>query len=251
MKEDFRKRCYEAFASTKWTYTHRGGKNEYEFFAKVTALRMKNILPLKKDIRIVDLACGAGHFLYFLQKEGYTNTLGIDLSAEMLTLAEKAGVKNLKAAEMHVFLQENKNNFDLIVANDIIEHVTKDEALDLLDSIHSALKPEGMVLLATPNAMSLLGFGNFHREFTHITAYTPLSLAQVLRVCRFKHIRTFGEKPVRYDLKSSFRCLLWSLMKRVLLFLLTIQQGTGRGMWKNQVILEPRIFAVAHKGPQE
>jgi len=93
---NYRKRCYESFITTHWNYTHSLSKEEFQLYAKVSKKRFKNILPIDKASRIIDVACGSGHFLYFLQKQGYVNTQGIDLSLEQIENAKKVGVKNYK-----------------------------------------------------------------------------------------------------------------------------------------------------------
>ncbi|MBN1410555.1 MAG: class I SAM-dependent methyltransferase [Spirochaetales bacterium] len=247
MKNDFRIRCYESFFSTKWKYTHSEQQKIYSFYAKITKNHIKNILPESRTSHIIDLACGSGHFLYFLQQEGYTNYQGIDISDEMLDQCKAFGIKGCFKADVYSFLPDHQQEYDFIIANDFIEHLTKDEALKLLDLIHAALLPGGKILISTLNAMSLFGFGRLQNEFTHITGYTPQSLAQILRVCKFRDIRLFGEKPVVHDIKSAFRKILWKLMTLILRVFLTIESGTGRGMWKQNMIFEPRFFACAGK----
>ncbi|MBN2532435.1 MAG: class I SAM-dependent methyltransferase [Spirochaetales bacterium] len=247
MKQDYRSRCYDAFVSTKWQDSHKSTKKAYDFYSLILKKRMKHILPDSRGIRIIDLACGAGHFLYFLQHEGYKDTQGIDLSDEMLKLSSKMGIKNLKKADIFKFLPDNKNQFDLIIANDIIEHLTKDEVILLLDLIYQSLKPGGMVLISTINAMSLFGYGTIQNEFTHVTGFTPMSLTQVLKICHFSNIKTMGEGPVEQDMRSKIRSVLWKMIKLFLRFFITIERGTGRGIWKNQLIFDTRFFSIAKK----
>ena len=158
---NYRERCYQTYVSTKWQYTHSLTKKEYNLFSKVSEKRFKGILPEDKDAKIIDAACGTGHFLYFLQKEGYTNTLGIDLSEEQLEMAAKMGVENLQKADLFEYLPQHPQNFDMIAANDIIEHLKKDEVLKLLDLIYQSLKPGGQALIATLNTQSLFGTQHF------------------------------------------------------------------------------------------
>lgn len=244
---NYRARCYNGFVSKHWNYSHSFSKEAYDLFAGVSKKRFKGILPDDKEARIIDIACGAGHFLYFLQKEGYTNTLGIDLSEEQLEMATKMGVKNLQKADLFEYLPEHPQSFDMIVANDIIEHLKKDEVLKFLDLIYQSLKPGGRALLATLNTQSLFGTTTLFCDFTHEQGFTPKSLSQVMRVCNFQDVVVYGEKPIVHDLRSAVRAGLWWCTKRLLKAYLTIERGTGRGMWKHDNILEPRIFAVGKK----
>jgi len=41
-------------------------------------------LPEDKKAKIIDLGCGNGGFVYWLQQIGYQNAEGIDISAEQI-----------------------------------------------------------------------------------------------------------------------------------------------------------------------
>ena len=135
----------------------------------------------------------------------------------------------------------------MVIANDIIEHLKKDEVLEFLDLISKALKPSGRVLIATVNAQSLFGGRAVFVDFTHEQGFTPGSLSQVMRICNFKDVKVYGDGPVAYDWRSGLRTILWSLIKELLKLYSVIERGTGRRMWKHQNIYEPRIFAVGTK----
>lgn len=237
----YRERCYNAFVSKHWSYYHSFSIEDYDLKSTVYSKRFRNVLPGDKKAAILDVACGAGYFLYFLKKEGYTNLKGIDISAEQLEMTRKMGIDGEKA-DLFEFLSNQQEKFDLIVAFDIIEHLTKDEVMKFLDSIHGALKPGGTVLVGTVNAASPTAVRTVFGDFTHETAFTPVSLAQVMRVCDFE-VQVFAEKPVPHDLRSAFRSFLWGLYKKVAKFYYIVESGTGRGMYHNEIMLEPRMFA--------
>lgn len=245
--EGYRERCYKSFITTHWKYTHTLSLEEYDFLVKIYRKRFKNILPKNRAVKIIDIACGAGHFLYFLQKEGYINACGIDLSKEQIETAQKMDVKNVEQADLFEYLPKYSGTFDVIVANDIIEHQKKEEVLSFLDLVYASLKPGGMVLVGTPNALSLFGSYSAHINFTHETSFTPESLSQVLRVCRFGDVKVYGEGPIGYDLRSKLRKVLWRIIKRFIKGYLVIERGTGRGLWKRNFILEPKMFAIGKK----
>jgi len=251
MITDYRKRCYDSYFESIWKHTHKPVKADYDFYTKISRKRFKNILIEDKDARICDVACGAGHFLYFLNASGYTNTSGIDISPQMISVSEKMGINNIRQSDMFEFLPKNKNSFDMVVANDVIEHFKKPEILDFLDLIYKSLKSGGMVLISTLNNQALSGGRIMYCDFTHETGFTSTSLAQVLRICGFKSIRIYGEKPVIYDIRSLVRNALWRIVKGLLQFYNTVERGIGRGFRQRKDIFEPRIFAVARKPDSE
>jgi hypothetical protein len=135
----------------------------------------------------------------------------------------------------------------MIIANDIIEHLKKDEVVDFLDLIYSSLKKGGLALIGTCNSMSLLGSITIFDDFTHETGFTPNSLAQIMQICNFNNIKVYGECPVIHDFISAIRRLIWLVITSMLRAYITIERGTGRGFKKYRYIFEPRMFAVGEK----
>ena len=244
---NYRKRCYQSFVSNHWAFYYSFSQAEFDLLYRGYRKKFNRFLPQDKEAQILDVACGAGHFLYYLQKEGYINAQGIDLSQEQLEIAKKMGVKNIKKADLFEYLPEHPEQYDMIIANHIIEHLKKEEVLNFLDLIHSGLKPGRKVLIATGNAGSLFGASAVFIEYTHEQGFTPHSLSQVLRICSFADVEVYGDGPVAYDLRSAIRLALWNLVKKLLKLYLIIERGTGRGLRKRQDILESCMFAVAKK----
>ncbi|MBN1523368.1 MAG: methyltransferase domain-containing protein [Spirochaetales bacterium] len=220
---------------------------QYENYCKISRKRFRNILPRDKSKKIIDIACGGGHFLYFLQQEGYTNTEGIDISPEMINFSRSIGIKNIKQSDLMRFLPKHKKSYDMIIAHDIIEHLTKDEIVRFLELIHTALKSDGKVLIATINNQTLFGSRDRYIDFTHETGFTALSLREILSACGFINIHIFGAKPVVYNLRSCIRAFLWNIVEKILRLYTTIEIGIGWGIKNQKHIFENRIYATARK----
>lgn len=243
----YRTRCYNAFVSKHWIYSHALTLEEYDFLEKIYVKKFASFLPYDKNSTIIDVACGAGHFLYFLKKNNYKNIHGIDLSKEQIEYANKIGLTEVEVADLFYYLPQYPEKYDMIIANDIIEHLTKDEILKFLDTLYAALKPGGTILIGTVNAASLFGTAAVYVDFTHEQGFTPISLSQVLRVCNFENVQVHGDGPIAHDIRSFLRVCLWKITKEFLKVYLRVEAGTGRDFWKQEVILEPRMFAVAEK----
>jgi hypothetical protein len=116
-----------------------------------------------------------------------------------------------------------------------------------LDLIYGSLKPGGKVLIGTLNSSSLFGAAIVYIDFTHETGFTPSSLTQVLEVCGFEDIEIQGEGPVSHNIRSLIRVVLLKIIIWILKGYLVIESGTGRGLWKQNTIFEPKMFALAGK----
>lgn len=244
---NYRERCYKAYGLVMGQI-HSYSEEEFEFYLKINKKRYGRFLPVDKTSDILDIACGAGAFLYLLKKEGYVNGHGIDFSKDQLDAAKRMGITNAEEADFFDYLPAHPGKYEMIFANDIIEHLTKDEVLKFLDLIYSALKPGGKAIIGTVNGASLFSARFVYGDFTHEQCFTPASLVQVLRVCSFENVSIYGESPIAHDFKSRIRKTLWEIMKKFIYFYLSIEGGTGRGLRKQNIVLEPRMFAVGRRG---
>lgn len=181
-------------------------------------------LPTRKDAVILDLGCGYGEFLYFLQREGYTETRGIDLNPRQLEVARTLGVRNVECREGMEFLGNSVGQFDFISAIDVVEHLRKDQVLEFLDLVHASLRPGGRFLCQVPNLAAFYKPVYF-MDFSHETPFTASSLKQVLQLANFVNVRVLPMGPVAHGLKSAIRCLLWKVVTAGLRIVQTIEGG--------------------------
>lgn len=244
---DYKTRVYDVYVSAHWRHFHTSTVQEYEAVRRTYRGRFLPFLPKDKDANIIDVACGAGQFLYFLQKEGYHRSRGIDISQQAIDIAQTMGVRNAVVGDLFEVLPHHEGEFQHVSANDIIEHLKKEKTFDFLDLIYISLKPGGTVSMTTDNAGSLLGGRGVFMDFTHETPFTAESLAQVLCVAGFEDVAVYGEAPVVHSLGSAVRAMLWRLVKAFIRGYLLIDGSIGLGIWRRKVILEPRMFAVGRK----
>lgn len=207
----YRKRCYSVFFSP---YTEEDLELERKWYK---TLIIDKILPPDKNAKILDLGCGYGPFLYTLQKEGYTNSLGIDINIDLLETGKRFGVRNVFRMDLVNFLkqEQNRNSFDVITAFDVIEHFTKDEILDILDNIYKNLRFNGLFIMKTPCAESLKGLATRYSDFTHEIAFTRRSALELFTTIGFKKIRVFPDKIIHYNLKMVIGWILQTAIAKM------------------------------------
>jgi 2-polyprenyl-3-methyl-5-hydroxy-6-metoxy-1,4-benzoquinol methylase len=194
--------------------------------SKALTASIKNWLPINKNIDCLDVACGSGLFLYSLKTLGYKNIKGVDRSAEQIKIARNF-CSSVQIIDAIVFLNKNKNKFDLITAFDIIEHFKKDEILKFIEAIYFALKPGGRLILQTPNADSPFFGAVRYGDFTHEISLTPKSLAQVLSIYGFSKFEAQECVPYVHGFKSFIRSLLWKLLHCIYKLLNSIETGSA------------------------
>jgi 2-polyprenyl-3-methyl-5-hydroxy-6-metoxy-1,4-benzoquinol methylase len=142
--------------------------------------------------RILDVGCGMGHFLYFLKSFGCNNVTGIDVSAACVDFCLSKGLgvqENLHVIDMVSFLEQKGACFDLVVMNDVIEHLPKEDIVSSLRSAGEALDAGGRLVVKVVNSANpITGAASRYVDFTHTVGFTEESLAQVLRMAGFSNV---------------------------------------------------------------
>ena len=115
-KTDYRKRFFDKYLTTHVEFTEKISPQSFSIVAKGFQKHILQFLPEDKSISILDVACGQGHLLHFLQNQGYHRAQGIDLGAEQLEMAHKMGVKNIEQADLFEYLEKHENKFYIIIA---------------------------------------------------------------------------------------------------------------------------------------
>jgi len=174
---------YQRYITTHLSYIYRGDVKEYEQYRRYFRANYQRFLPADRHASIVDVGCGLGHCLYYLQSEGYTQFVALDVCAEALEECIARGLvprERAVQAEAGEYLEAHPHTFDVIIMNDVIEHITKEAVLPLLTSVRRALRPGGVAIIKTLNASQpLLGCGSRYIDFTHTLLFTEESLRYV------------------------------------------------------------------------
>ncbi len=125
-------------------------------------------LPADTGAALLDVGCGEGSFLRYLQSRGYRNLSGFDLSGENVSICNSEGlgfVHQRDALEIDGLPDEAR--FDRIFALDLLEHLPKEKASLFLERARARLAPGGTLVVQTPNMGCV--YGNYHRyyDLTH------------------------------------------------------------------------------------
>jgi ubiquinone/menaquinone biosynthesis C-methylase UbiE len=105
-------------------------------------------LPEDRKVRILDICCGTGEQLYELQKAGYRDLSGLDLSAAMLAVATRKSPL-LKLVEGDALDQPFPDaSFDVVLISLALHDKSEKARQQILEEIHRLLKPAGISLVA-------------------------------------------------------------------------------------------------------
>jgi SAM-dependent methyltransferase len=108
------------------------------------------LIPKQRFSRILEVGGGDFPTLHKLGDDFDADIWGVDVRHP------KTPLKTFVAGSItdpHVAGQLPKDGFDLIVANDVIEHIEQTE--DFFRVIHSLMRPQGLLALSVPNVRQL------------------------------------------------------------------------------------------------
>jgi SAM-dependent methyltransferase len=98
--------------------------------------------------KILDAGCGDGGLIKFIQEQTGAKGYGVDISEKGVSLAKKMGV-DAKVADLSKKIPYPNNTFDLIIANELIEHLNDPD--QFLKESKRILKRRSSLLIGTPN----------------------------------------------------------------------------------------------------
>lgn len=197
----------------------------------------RKFIPKDKTIKILDIGCGYGEFIYYLKNIGYKDSYGIDIDPRRINFAKDAGIMEVEHTDAISFLKDKKNKYDVVIARDSIEHFSKDRTLELLSSIFSSLRAErGILIIQTPNGESPLAGRYRYWDFTHEVIFTQNSLKNILSLAGFKKTECFPAGPVPLGLASSVRFFFWKIIDALLHFYILVETGSAKGIFTQNMI---------------
>jgi len=151
-------------------------------------------LPQNRDARILVISCGPGYLVNVLSNAGYHNVLGIDSDPAKVEHAKRKGLP-CEAAEAFPFLESRRAEYDVIIPEQELNHLTLDETIEFLRLCRVALRPGGRVIVYAMNgANPLVGSENIAHNIDHFYNVTEYSLGQILELGGFAHPRPFPLK---------------------------------------------------------
>jgi SAM-dependent methyltransferase len=166
-------------------------------------------------MRILDVGCGRGQLGTILRAKG--NWVGgVEVSGDAAEIARH----NLDAVWLFDIQQDwptalQQHDMDMVIISEVVEHVY--DPVYVLSAVRNALKPDGRLILTTPNFMTWTNrlrflFGGFAYEeqgmfdFGHIRWFTYAYLWDVLERAGF---RITDERHILFPGRLSSIIRMW------------------------------------------
>jgi 2-polyprenyl-3-methyl-5-hydroxy-6-metoxy-1,4-benzoquinol methylase len=166
-------------------------------FSSFTAYYKANYLghmPADRQARILVISCGPGYLVKMLQDCGYGAVLGIDSDPAKVEVARRHQLP-CETARAFEFLESREAQYDVIIPEQELNHLTLDETVEFLRLCRKALRPGGRVVVYAMNgANPIVGSENLSHNIDHFYNVTEYSLEQILKLAGFAQVRVFALK---------------------------------------------------------
>lgn len=194
--------------------------------------RYFHIRERAKDKTVLDIACGTGFGSELLLQNGASRIFAADVSPEAIELCIRR-LQQYDPAKWTCHYQDGTNmtyppnNFDMVVSFETIEHIPDYTAF--LSEIHRVLKPGGVLILSTPNALVTNPLKGKPVNPYHVYEFDPAELSNILsgyfviELAAGHHVKTnygvapflpsFNRKTLNFRQRINF--LYWRMVLRL------------------------------------
>ncbi len=132
-------------------------QGEFKTLHDVNPLRLRFIQDYAtlQDKRVIDVGCGGGILTEGLAKHG-ADALGIDLSEDLLDIAELHGLESgitatYKKISAEAIAEQEPESFDHVTCMEMLEHVP--DPASIISACATLVKPGGLVFFSTLNRL--------------------------------------------------------------------------------------------------
>lgn len=211
-------------------------QEEYEYekkrFPKEQAgKRLSQIMKLISDNNIhnpslLDIGCGHGIMVKLAENFGIS-AKGIDLSEYWISASRKILGANVFVEDVFAIEQEK---FDIITLYDVIEHLT--DPMSFMIHIKSLLKPNGFIIILTPNSKDWFGRNIYKSRWEqllaneHLNLFSKHSMMKFATNCGMKVVDIKPDRTVKTNIGPFGKRILSNLV-----FLCTLRLSLIKQPW--------------------
>jgi 2-polyprenyl-3-methyl-5-hydroxy-6-metoxy-1,4-benzoquinol methylase len=146
---------------------------------------------------VLEIGCGKGVMLSMLKEQGVP-AYGIDLSDTIVKYCQEKGLEAFQSDLLSHLRKLKDGSLGGIFCAHVIEHLHPSDAIEFFSQAARVLKPNGRLVLITPNTKDLRTSERFWLDITHVRPYPEKLLYAILRREGFQSIKAFADKePAR------------------------------------------------------
>lgn len=243
-RESYRERLYQHYLVNCCGVDLLEARRALHASAPYLKRLIRKHVPSEPNTQILDLGCGFGALLYWLRQAGYTSLEGMDRSAEQVEGAHSLGLDFVQQGDIAKYLDARPSSTcDVVFAFDVLEHFSKEEAMQFVDEVFRVLRPGGRFILHLPNGEGIFAGSVACGDFTHELLLNRRSIAQLLRCVGFASINSYEDNPVVHGPASAARYLVWKMYRTFKAIAFAAETGE---LWDGPILTQ-NFLTVARK----
>jgi O-antigen chain-terminating methyltransferase len=150
---------------------------------------------------ILDIGCGRGELLEVLKEQGI-QAKGIELDEDMVLMCKDKELDVIQTDAIEYLKGLEDNSLGGIVLTQVIEHLSPNYLIQLIEIAYQKLKPNATFIAETINPQSLIVFTEaYFMDLSHIRMIHPLTIRFLLEGEGFREIDTKYLSKVGEDLR--------------------------------------------------
>lgn len=147
---------------------------------------------------ILDIGCGRGEFLELMRDNGLS-AVGVDTYPDFAEYCCSLGFNAV--CDDGIGYLSRLESVDGIFVGQVVEHLTVDQIINLIETAYSKLSDDGVIIMETPNPQSLSIYVNaFYIDPSHVKPVHPETLKYLLKNAGFSSIETVFTESSKPDI---------------------------------------------------
>lgn len=158
---------------------------------------LSNIMKYSTGGLVVDVGCGENSLLRFMRNNYVFNPyIGLDIRGDIFSTYGKDKSTLLAVSDFVENYPIRENTAEVVVFSEVLEHLGKEEGVEVLKSIYKSLKRGGVLSLTTPVHPDsyLIDMEKEYEKWDHITYYKGAELISLLESLGYKILLNVGAK---------------------------------------------------------
>jgi O-antigen chain-terminating methyltransferase len=177
------------YSSLRFEDEFRGSRDVLLERYRDVAARLTGCAP------VFDLGCGRGEFLELLTGLGI-EAWGVDLDAELVKAASDRGLPVEHEDGLRLLERMDDESLGGLVLIQVVEHMTAQDVVDLVDLATTKVRPGGRVMIETVNPQSLYVLAHsFYLDPTHLRPVHPAYLMFLFKEAGFASVDIEWRSP--------------------------------------------------------
>jgi SAM-dependent methyltransferase len=216
----------------------REGKNTYTDAYDEFVYDLANRLSAA-PVAVLDLGCGSGAKLRTLVSPKMARLVGVDQ-----LVSPTANPVELVKLDILDIDNWPSGTFDLIIINDVLEHLTLDEIIKVLAAAGSRIKDNGYIFVKVPNGSSPFGGVYQNGDLTHKTFLGQFSFLQLAPVCDLEVAEFQSERLALRRYHNPIKRVTVAALQAVGRFMLLL---VSLLLFRRKIVMTPNILVVLRR----